>query len=276
MLSSKYSFRCPICKLEIRDLKDHVLVNDTRIHADCLKCADCGENMKQSRYLMKCISTSSNDEFLIYCSQCSSNLKCVVCNQLLFEGEQQTLVIGRNDFVHYDCLKCKKCEKRLENTDFVRDNNDLNCSDCCSVRVFGAADMITEKDCFQCKKLIEEGEVVLMNDSTLFHADCFFCEHCNKKIEEMDILRVGSQVFCLKCQDAMVDECVQCGKKLKLKDLRIVCRAQSYCPECFVCGFCNRTMSTQLRVYGTEKGKIMCEECERSDDPRGMDNLDVE
>ncbi len=89
-----------------------------------------------------------------------------------------------NALWHTDCFRCAKCSNKV-----TADTNLLLLSDgspVCSACSF---------QCFVCKEPITE-EAIMTGDES-YHAACFTCRTCTKRIEELVFAKTSQGIYCM-------------------------------------------------------------------------------
>ncbi|KAI8992630.1 hypothetical protein BDB01DRAFT_443558 [Pilobolus umbonatus] len=89
---------------------------------------------------------------------------------------------------HFECFRCAKCHKLVEcysNLLLLRDGSPI-CEDC-------------SYSCHACKKTIKD-EAIMTGDEA-YHADCFCCIQCNKRIDDLVFTQTSKGIYCTKCHE---------------------------------------------------------------------------
>ncbi|KAI8640077.1 hypothetical protein BD408DRAFT_370663 [Parasitella parasitica] len=90
---------------------------------------------------------------------------------------------------HFECFRCAKCQKLVEcysNLLLLRDGSPI-CEDC-------------SYSCHACSNTIKD-EAIMTGDEA-YHADCFRCVQCCKKIEDLVFTQTSKGIYCTKCHEA--------------------------------------------------------------------------
>lgn len=90
---------------------------------------------------------------------------------------------------HFECFRCAKCLKLVEcysNLLLLRDGSPI-CEDC-------------SYSCHACSKTIKD-EAIMTGDEA-YHADCFRCVQCSKKIDDLVFTQTSKGIYCTKCHEA--------------------------------------------------------------------------
>ncbi|KAG2195184.1 hypothetical protein INT47_006466, partial [Mucor saturninus] len=89
---------------------------------------------------------------------------------------------------HFECFRCAKCQKLVEcysNLLLLRDGSPI-CEDC-------------SYSCHACFKTIKD-EAIMTGDEA-YHADCFRCVQCSKKIDDLVFTQTSKGIYCTKCHE---------------------------------------------------------------------------
>ncbi|KAI8355635.1 hypothetical protein EDC96DRAFT_264281 [Choanephora cucurbitarum] len=89
---------------------------------------------------------------------------------------------------HFECFRCAKCQKLVEcysNLLLLRDGSPI-CEDC-------------SYSCSACHKTIKD-EAIMTGDQA-YHADCFRCIQCDKKINDLVFTQTNKGIYCTKCHE---------------------------------------------------------------------------
>ncbi|KAG1183732.1 hypothetical protein G6F36_008225 [Rhizopus arrhizus] len=118
------------------------------------------------------------------------------CQGCLKPIEDGSVVQFGDGIWHFECFRCAKCRKLVEcysNLLLLRDGSPI-CEDC-------------SYSCHACGKTIKDEAI--MTGEEAYHADCFRCIQCSKKIEDLVFTQTTKGIFCTKCHEAR--------KQLRLK-----------------------------------------------------------
>ncbi|GAA5807173.1 hypothetical protein MFLAVUS_000527 [Mucor flavus] len=102
---------------------------------------------------------------------------------------------------HFECFRCAKCQKLVEcysNLLLLRDGSPI-CEDC-------------SYSCHACLKTIKD-EAIMTGDEA-YHADCFRCVQCSKKIDDLVFTQTSKGIYCTKCHETRKQQ------RLKRRDER--------------------------------------------------------
>ncbi|CEG73149.1 hypothetical protein RMATCC62417_08583 [Rhizopus microsporus] len=111
---------------------------------------------------------------------------CHGCQKAIEEGS----VVQFGDGIwHFECFRCAKCHKLVEcysNLLLLRDGSPI-CEEC-------------SYSCHACGKTIKD-EAIMTGDEA-YHANCFRCIQCSKKIEDLVFTQTSKGIYCTKCHEA--------------------------------------------------------------------------
>ncbi|KAF9501988.1 RhoGAP-domain-containing protein [Pleurotus eryngii] len=113
---------------------------------------------------------------------------CPGCKQSAVTEDGGLVVAFGQSFFHVDCFKCAKCGNQVTadtNILLLSDGSPVcaNCSYSCSV----------------CHEPILDEAIMTGEDS--YHAQCFKCKVCNKRIEELVFARTSQGIYCMDCHN---------------------------------------------------------------------------
>lgn len=85
---------------------------------------------------------------------------------------------------HVDCFRCIKCNNRVtaDTNLLLLSDGDPVCSSC-------------SYQCYVCKLPITE-EAIMTGDES-YHADCFTCRQCSRRIEELVFAKTSQGIYCM-------------------------------------------------------------------------------
>ncbi|KIP11643.1 hypothetical protein PHLGIDRAFT_63457 [Phlebiopsis gigantea 11061_1 CR5-6] len=119
------------------------------------------------------------------------NRTCPGCkNSVVTENGGVVVAFGQSYF-HIDCFKCAKCHQQVTadtNLLLLSDGSPVcaNCSYCCNV----------------CGQPILDEAIMTGDDS--YHAHCFNCKVCKKRIEELVFAKTSQGIYCMPCHSERV------------------------------------------------------------------------
>lgn len=171
---------------------------------------------------------------------------------------------------------CIRCDERVTGT-YVNLNGKTYHKDCftcvfCECSVSGGAyevngmlyceqhRMQVKPNCHRCKLDIE-GKYIVGPSRSLYHADCFSCKGCSRKIRTY--CEHENEIYCVSCYSAsFASKCTACGENLKdrIRTLQGSEEAagMKWHETCFKCSTCNKRL--HQKVFFQEK-KLFCEYC---------------
>ncbi|KAI9005481.1 hypothetical protein CLU79DRAFT_781284 [Phycomyces nitens] len=110
------------------------------------------------------------------------------CNGCLQPIEDGSVVQFGEGIWHFECFRCAKCRKLVEcysNHLLLRDGSPV-CEDC-------------SYSCHSCHKTIKD-EAIMTGDEA-YHAECFRCDQCHVKIEDLIFTQTSKGIFCTSCHE---------------------------------------------------------------------------
>ena len=97
----------------------------------------------------------------------------------------------RQSFFHVDCFKCAKCGNKVTadtNLLLLSDGSPV-CADC-------------SYSCNVCGMPILDEAIMTGDDA--YHAHCFKCKVCHKRIEELVFAKTKQGIYCMDCHNERV------------------------------------------------------------------------
>lgn len=121
----------------------------------------------------------------------TENRLCPGCKQSVVTENGGVVVAFGQSYFHIDCFKCAKCEQQVTadtNLLLLSDGSPVcaNCSYCCNV----------------CGQPILDEAIMTGDDS--YHAHCFNCKVCKKRIEELVFAKTSQGIYCMPCHSERV------------------------------------------------------------------------
>ena len=101
------------------------------------------------------------------------------------------MAVTRQSFFHIDCFRCAKCGNQVTadtNLLLLSDGSPV-CADC-------------SYSCNVCGQPILDEAIMTGNES--YHAHCFNCKVCKKRIEELVFAKTTQGIYCMDCHNARV------------------------------------------------------------------------
>ncbi|TYJ58817.1 hypothetical protein B9479_000249 [Cryptococcus floricola] len=117
--------------------------------------------------------------------------KCGGCGEIIDPTHMGVVVAFGTTLWHVDCFRCAKCKEKVS-----ADTNLLLLSD--GSPVCGNCSY----QCFVCKEAITE-EAIMTGDES-YHAHCFTCRTCKRRIEELVFAKTSQGIYCMSCHNERV------------------------------------------------------------------------
>ena len=173
-------------------------------------------------------------------------------------------------------ISCFKCEEKIDGPyiDLNEKSYHKDCFSCivCNASVAGGAYEINgclycadhrlqvNPTCHRCKRDID-GKYIVGPNRTLYHADCFSCKECNRKIRTY--CEHEEEIFCVSDYSRLyASKCAACKQPLKdrIRTLQGTEEASGlkWHESCFKCAKCHKRLAS--KVFFHEK-KLFCEYC---------------
>ncbi|KAG8837282.1 hypothetical protein FRB91_008177, partial [Serendipita sp. 411] len=118
----------------------------------------------------------------------SQATQCGGCKQSVESDSGGIVVSFGQSLWHVDCFKCAKCGNRVN-----ADTNLLLLSD--GSPVCGGCSY----HCSVCKQPIVDEAIMTGDDS--YHALCFTCRQCSRRIEELVFAKTSQGIYCMDCHN---------------------------------------------------------------------------
>lgn len=101
---------------------------------------------------------------------------------------------------HVDCFRCAKCKEKVSadtNLLLLSDGSPVcgNCSYQVGPGLQSADERRLTAQCFVCKQPITE-EAIMTGDES-YHAHCFTCRTCKRRIEELVFAKTSQGIYCM-------------------------------------------------------------------------------
>ncbi|TCD61700.1 hypothetical protein EIP91_008029 [Steccherinum ochraceum] len=121
----------------------------------------------------------------------SENRVCPGCKNTVMTEDGGVVVAFGQSFFHVDCFKCAKCNDKVTadtNLLLLSDGSPVcaNCSYSCNV----------------CGQPILDEAIMTGDDS--YHAHCFNCKVCKKRIDELVFAKTSQGIYCMDCHNERV------------------------------------------------------------------------
>jgi len=119
-----------------------------------------------------------------------------------------------------------------------------------------AADEYDEDACAGCGKPVEDDDDDAFEAlDRLWHADCFVCQHCKKKLGDEKTKAKKGRPFCLDCYgELFCPVCYGCNKPIT--DSVVKALDTTWHKKCFVCAKCGKPITGDFS--STPDGKPLC------------------
>ncbi|KAH8107975.1 RhoGAP-domain-containing protein [Cristinia sonorae] len=121
----------------------------------------------------------------------AENRICPGCKDTVMTEDGGVVVAFGQSFFHVDCFKCAKCNNKVTadtNLLLLSDGSPVcaNCSYSCNV----------------CHQPILDEAIMTGDDS--YHAHCFNCKVCKKRIDELVFAKTSQGIYCMDCHNERV------------------------------------------------------------------------
>ncbi|EIN11622.1 RhoGAP-domain-containing protein [Punctularia strigosozonata HHB-11173 SS5] len=146
------------------------------------------------------------------------NSVCPGCKKSVLDESGGVVVAFGQSFFHVDCFRCAKCGEQV-----TADTNLLLLSDgspICSNCSYG---------CAVCGLPILDEAIMTGDDS--YHAHCFKCKVCQKRIDELVFAKTRQGIYCMDCHNARVARSRRHAQRQKEKQRAAVAAANGQGPE---------------------------------------------
>ncbi|WVQ84309.1 hypothetical protein IAT38_006461 [Cryptococcus sp. DSM 104549] len=117
--------------------------------------------------------------------------KCGGCKNVIDQENGGVVVAFGQSLWHVECFRCAKCKEKVS-----ADTNLLLLSD--GSPVCGNCSY----QCFICKQAITE-EAIMTGDES-YHAHCFTCRTCKRRIDELIFAKTSQGIYCMNCHNERV------------------------------------------------------------------------
>lgn len=215
-------------------------------HDTCFRCAQCQHPLATESFLAK--------ENRILCKQChmiESAYKCRGCSLPILPGEQN---VEYKELVwHQDCFTCNDCKHVIGTESFFPNGEEFYCMACYESRF--------AKRCTKCNQAITSGGITYQDQP--WHADCFVCTTCSKKLAGQRFTAVEDQYYCVECyKNYVAKKCAGCKNPITGfgKGSSVVTyEGQSWHDYCFHCKKCAINLASKRFVFHQEQ--VYCPDC---------------
>lgn len=174
--------RCAGCTRPIQG--QSLRVEEALYHQQCFACSSCKRPIEGQYH------KSEKHGFL--CPTCNDKVHppeiCTGCRQPI-RGEY---LRSESEVYHADCLKCSFCSASLKGGQFWWKEDRRVCAKC-------------RPRCDFCHAPLDSSGCLRVDEKT-FHADCFRCCSCHKKLEGRHYKAGANDYMCSDCQRAVIQE----------------------------------------------------------------------
>ena len=124
------------------------------------------------------------------------NTSCGGCHEIIDQESGGVVVAFGSSLWHVDCFRCAKCSDRVSadtNLLLLSDGSPI-CSKCSYSVSLGRLSRVNSQ-CYVCKQAITE-EAIMTGDES-YHAHCFTCRTCKRRIEELVFAKTSQGIYCM-------------------------------------------------------------------------------
>ncbi|XP_010837090.1 PREDICTED: four and a half LIM domains protein 1 [Bison bison bison] len=207
----------------------------------------------------KCLQPLASETFVakdnkILCNKCTTredNPKCKGCLKPIVAGDQN--VEYKGTVWHKDCFTCSNCKQVIGTGSFFPKGEDFYCVTCHEAKF--------AKHCVKCNKAITSGGITYQDQP--WHAECFVCVTCSKKLAGQRFTAVEDQYYCVDCyKNFVAKKCAGCKNPITGfgKGSSVVAyEGQSWHDYCFHCKKCSVNLANKRFVFHQEQ--VYCPDC---------------
>uniref|UniRef100_A0A3Q1LZP8 Four and a half LIM domains 1 n=1 Tax=Bos taurus TaxID=9913 RepID=A0A3Q1LZP8_BOVIN len=163
-------------------------------HDTCFRCSKCLQPLASETFVAK--------DNKILCNKCTTredNPKCKGCLKPIVAGDQN--VEYKGTVWHKDCFTCSNCKQVIGTGSFFPKGEDFYCVTCHEAKF--------AKHCVKCNKAITSGGITYQDQP--WHAECFVCVTCSKKLAGQRFTAVEDQYYCVDCyKNFVAKKCAGC------------------------------------------------------------------
>ncbi|XP_047392749.1 four and a half LIM domains protein 1 isoform X1 [Sciurus carolinensis] len=185
---------CVECRKPIGADSKEVHYKNRYWHDTCFRCAKCLHPLANETFVSK--------ESKILCNKCATredSPKCKGCLKAIVAGDQN--VEYKGTIWHKDCFTCSGCKQVIGTGSFFPKGEDFYCVTCHEAKF--------AKHCVKCKKAITTGGITYQDQP--WHAECFVCVTCSKKLAGQRFTAVEDQYYCVDCyKNFVAKKCAGC------------------------------------------------------------------
>nr|KAF6435392.1 four and a half LIM domains 1 [Rousettus aegyptiacus] len=154
---------------------------------------------------------------------------------------------------HKDCFTCSNCKQVIGTGSFFPKGEDFYCATCHEAKF--------AKHCVKCNKAITSGGITYQDQP--WHAECFVCVTCSKKLAGQRFTAVEDQYYCVDCyKNFVAKKCAGCKNPITGfgKGSSVVAyEGQSWHDYCFHCKKCSMNLANKRFVFHQEQ--VYCPDC---------------
>ncbi|XP_013929034.1 PREDICTED: four and a half LIM domains protein 1, partial [Thamnophis sirtalis] len=177
--------------------------------------------------------------------------KCKGCQKPIVAGDQN--VEYKKTVWHKDCFICSHCKQVIGTASFFPKGDEIYCVSCHEQKF--------AKNCVKCKNAITSGGVSYQDQP--YHAECFVCATCTKKLGGQRFTAVEDLFYCVDCYKSFVaKKCNGCKNPITGfgKGTNVVSHeGHSWHEYCFNCKKCSIPLANKPFVFHLEQ--VYCPNC---------------
>ncbi|KAI2600911.1 FHL1 isoform 1 [Pan troglodytes] len=237
---------CVECRKPIGADSKEVHYKNRFWHDTCFRCAKCLHPLANETFVAK--------DNKILCNKCTTredSPKCKGCFKAIVAGDQN--VEYKGTVWHKDCFTCSNCKQVIGTGSFFPKGEDFYCVTCHETKF--------AKHCVKCNKAITSGGITYQDQP--WHADCFVCVTCSKKLAGQRFTAVEDQYYCVDCyKNFVAKKCAGCKNPITGfgKGSSVVAyEGQSWHDYCFHCKKCSVNLANKRFVFHQEQ--VYCPDC---------------
>ncbi|KAK7800457.1 hypothetical protein U0070_009047 [Myodes glareolus] len=215
-------------------------------HDTCFRCAKCLHPLASETFVSK--------DGKILCNKCATredSPRCKGCFKAIVAGDQN--VEYKGTIWHKDCFTCSNCKQVIGTGSFFPKGEDFYCVTCHETKF--------AKHCVKCNKAITSGGITYQDQP--WHAECFVCVTCSKKLAGQRFTAVEDQYYCVDCyKNFVAKKCAGCKNPITGfgKGSSVVAyEGQSWHDYCFHCKKCSVNLANKRFVFHNEQ--VYCPDC---------------
>ncbi|XP_060612032.1 four and a half LIM domains protein 1 isoform X1 [Anolis sagrei] len=216
-------------------------------HENCFRCFKCYTSLVNEPFMLK-----ENNK--VWCNKCTTTEdapRCKGCLKPIVAGDQN--VEYKKTVWHKDCFTCDQCKKVIGTASFFPKGDEIYCVTCHEHKF--------AKTCVKCKNAITSGGVAYQDRP--YHAECFVCATCSKKLGGQRFTAVEDLFYCVDCyKNFVAKKCSGCKNPITGfgKGTNVVSHeGQSWHEYCFNCKKCSIPLANKPFVFHAEQ--IYCPPC---------------